>query len=157
MKKLLKKKYFLVPLITIAALGVCAGAVYAATALTFPGQVNVVAATNDIKVYSDPDCKFELTALQWTDLPVGGESIKTVYVKDIGNTDASVTATLQGAPDGVALKSGTNTVQIKAGTSDQFDLILEANQSAALAALSFSVVFNSTPVFVNPYPIFVNK
>jgi len=150
MKKLLKRKIFFVPLIAVIASAVFSGAVYAATAIIEPGQVNVVAATNDIIIYSDSACNFEITKIIWTDLPVGGERTRIVYVKNIGNTDALVVATLQGAPAGVALKVGTDSVTVTAGSQASFTLYLEATQAAPIAPASFTVTFTSTPVYVNP-------
>jgi hypothetical protein len=150
MKKLLKRKIFFVPLIIVIALVVFAGGVYAATVVTEPGQVNVVAATNDIKVYLDSGCNFEITKIIWADLPVGGETTKTVYIKNIGNTDATVTAVLQDAPAGVNLKSDTNSIIVPAGQPATFNLVLDATQAAPIAPASFTVTFTSIPNFVNP-------
>jgi len=150
MKKLLKKKIFFIPLIVVIALVVFAAGVYAATAIMLPGQVNIVAATNDIKVYLDSGCNFEITKIVWADLPVGGERTKTVYIKNFGNTEATVTAALQGAPAGVNLKVDSNTLQVPAGEQGSFPLILDATQTAVTAAASFTVTFTSTPNFVNP-------
>jgi hypothetical protein len=150
MKKLLKKKIFFVPLIVVIALVVFAGGVYAATAIMLPGQVNIVAATNDIKVYLDSGCNFEITKIIWNDLPVGGERTKTVYIKNIGNTDADVVATLQGAPAGMAFKVGTDSMLVPAGSQTSFPLILEATQAAPIAAASFTVTLTPNPVYVKP-------
>jgi hypothetical protein len=150
MKKLLKRKIFLVPLLIVIALVVFAGGVYAATVITKPGQVNIVAATNDIKVYLDSGCNFEITKIIWNDLPVGGETTKTVYVKNFGNTDATVTAALQGAPAGVNLKVNTDSQTVLAGQPATFNLVLDAAQAAPIASASFTVTFTSTPIYVNP-------
>ena len=150
MKKLMKRKIFFIPLIVVIALVVFAGGVYAATAIMLPGQVNIVAATNDIKVYLDSGCNFEITKIIWNDLPVGGERTKTVYIKNIGNTDANVVASLQGAPAGVNLKVNTDSMTVLAGQPATFNLVLDATQAAPIAAASFTVTFTSTPNYVNP-------
>ena len=150
MKRLLKRKIFFVPLIIVIALVVFAGGVYAATVITKQGQVNIVAATDDIKVYLDSGCNFEITKIIWSDLPVGGETTKTVYVKNFGNTDATVTAALQGAPAGVNLKVDTDSQTVLARQPATFNLVLDAAQSAPIAAASFTVTFTSTPIYVNP-------
>lgn len=149
MKKLLKIKIFSVPLVLVVAVAVFGGAVYAATTLTLPGQVNIVAATCDIKIYSDPECNFEITKIIWDDLPVGGERTKTVYVKNTGNTDAKVTAVLQSPPAGVAFKLGTNSILVNSGAQVGFTLFLEATQAAQIASAAFTVNFASAPVYVN--------
>jgi hypothetical protein len=120
MKKFLKNKVVFGIVISLAAMAVFSGIVYAATSIDVPGNVNVVQATNDIELYSDPACKYPLTSLTWPDLPNGGERTKNVYVKNVGNTDAEVTATLVGAPTGVFLNPDTSTIEIGYGKSMLF-------------------------------------
>jgi len=150
MKKVLKRKSFVIPLIVVTAIVVFGVAVYAATAIIVPGQVNIVAATNDIKIYSDSAYTFELTKIIWGDLPIGGERGRNVYIRNIGNTDAKVVATLQGAPAGVALKVNTDSINITAGSQSAFTLYLEAAITAEIESSSFTVTFTSTPIYVNP-------
>ena len=150
MKKLLKKKIFFVPLMVVIIVAVFGGAVYAATTLALPAQANIVAATNDIKIFSDSGYYFEITKKTWNDLPVGGERTKTVYVKNTGNTDANVIAVLQDAPAGVSLKAGTDSIKLTSGAQSGFTLYLEATQTAPIALASFTVTFTSAPVYANP-------
>jgi hypothetical protein len=144
LKILLKRRFLLISLIvTILAL-VIASAVWAATVFTIPAQVNVVAPTYDIAVFSDPACTIPLTNLVWAaDLPQGGERDRTVYIKNVGNMDALVTATLQSPPSGVTLENDTITVSM--GTSSSFDVVLVASADAQLgAAQKFTITFTST-------------
>ena len=150
MKKRLKKKIFIMPLIIVIAVLSLGGAVYAAYAITVPGQVNIVAATNDIKVYSTPNYTFELAKIIWDDLPIGGERCRDVYIKNLGNTDAKVVVTLQGAPAGVGLKAGTSALYIEAGSQSAFSLCLEATTTTQTESSSFTLTFTSTPIYVNP-------
>ncbi|MDD5190368.1 MAG: hypothetical protein PHE50_04930 [Dehalococcoidales bacterium] len=150
MKMLLKKKTLGISLAVVMTVAVFGGAVYAVTSTTFPGQVNIVAATNDIKIFSDSSYMFELTKITWNDLPVGGERTRTVYIRNIGNTNAVVTASLVNAPAGVALAEGTTSMIINAGSQGDFNLTLEANTTVNTGSASFTVSFNSTPDYVNP-------
>ena len=92
MKFLLKRKFVVIPLIvTIVALAI-AGVVLATNQIIISGQANVVSATYDIEVYSDPACTVQLPQpLTWSVLPTGEKRSKTVYLKNTGNSDASVT------------------------------------------------------------------
>ena len=98
MKFLLKRKFVVIPLIvTIVALAI-AGVVLATNQIIISGQANVVSATYDIEVYSDPACNVQLPQpLTWSVLPTGEKRSKTVYLKNTGNSDASVTPTLSSA------------------------------------------------------------
>jgi len=150
MKKFLRNKLLFGVVISVLAMAAFSGIVYAATmSVSVPGSVNVVAASNDIKLFSDPDCKYALKSLAWDDLPVGGERTKHVYILNVGNTDAEVTATLSGAPAGISLNAGSSTITVTAGQSSQFTLYLEAEQTAPQAAASFTVTFTSNPAYVN--------
>ena len=129
--------------VIILALAI-AGSVLAANLINIPGKINVVAATYDIEVYSDPACTVPLTSLVWaSDLPQGGERVRTVYIKNVGNMDALVTATLGSAPAGVTIQN--NTVTVTRGTSSQFDVDLVASATANLGAgQTFTITFTST-------------
>lgn len=150
MNILLKRKIFVIPLIVVMAVAVFGGVIYAATAITVPGQVNIVVATNDIEVYSNSRYTVELTEIIWNDLPVGGEKYRIVYIRNIGNTDAQVVATLQGAPAGVTLREGADTIVISRRSQAAFTLYLEAATTANIGSSSFTVTFTSTPIYVNP-------
>ena len=144
MKILLKRKLLLMSLIVAILILVFAGTVLAATAIMVPAQVNVVAATYDVQVYSDIACTIPLKNLVWaSDLPQGGERDRTVYIKNMGNMDALVIATLQSAPDGVTLPN--NTIIVQRGASVSFDLALQATASAHIgSAQTFTIVFTSS-------------
>ena len=144
MEILKKRKFLLISLIvTILALMI-AGTVLATTVFNIPAQVNVVAPTYDIEVYSDSACTIPLTSVIWaSDLPQGGERDMTVYVKNVGNMDASVLATLENAPSGVSLIN--DTITVARGSSAAFDLELQANALAQLgAAQKFTINFTSS-------------
>ena len=150
MKKLMKNRLIFGIVVSVMAMAVLAGIVYAATIVQLSSQVNIVAATNDIKVFSDPACKYEITSLTWADLPQGGESTKRIYILNTGNTDAEVTATLVGAPTGLFLKEGSDVITVTAGKSAGFDLMLEANTTATVGSPTFTVNLTCAPAFVNP-------
>jgi hypothetical protein len=133
----------------VVAVALFAGVVYALTELIVPGQVNIVAATNDIKICSDNTYSFELQKIIWSDLPVGGERCKTVFIKNLGNTDAHVVAILQGAPSQISLKVGADSIDIERGDKAPFPLYLEASPTANIESASFTVTFTSTPIYKN--------
>ena len=144
MKILLKRKLLLIPLIVIILAAVIAGTVLAATTIIIPGKVNVVAATYDIQVYLDAGCTIPLTSVVWAaDLPQGGQQTRTVYIKNIGNMDASVVGTLQSPPDGVTLVN--DPIIVSAGTSSAYDLTLQASASAQIgSSQTFTITFTSS-------------
>lgn len=144
MKILLKRRLLLISLIVTILVLAITGTVLAATLIVIPAKVSVVAATYDIQVYSDPACTMPLTSLVWaSDLPQGGERVRTIYLKNVGNMDAFITASLQSPPAGVTIVNNTTT--ISRGTSTAFDIDLEASASAQIgSSQSFTININSS-------------
>ena len=118
------------------------GIVLAANQVIILGQVNVVSATYDIEVYADPGCTIQLTPpLTWSVLPTGEKRSKTVYVKNIGNSDALVTPTLQSSVTGVTLTPIS--VTVPRGGSASLSLQLNAAASAPLGSATLTITLNS--------------
>lgn len=141
MKFLLKRKFVVIPLIvTIVALAI-AGVVLATNQIIISGQANVVSATYDIEVYSDPACTVQLPQpLTWSVLPTGEKRSKTVYLKNTGNSDASVTPTLSSAA-GVTLAPVT--VTVPRGGSSSLSLQLIASPSAPIGSAPLTITLTS--------------
>ena len=142
MKFLLKRKFFFIPLIIIIVVLVIGGVVFAANQIIISGQANVVSATYDIEVYSDPDCTIKITPpLTWNILPAGEKRSKTVYIKNIGNSDAQVTPTLQSSVSGLTLTPVSVTVP-RGGTA-ALSLQLVASVSAPIGSASLTISLTS--------------
>lgn len=151
LKKLLKRRFIAVPLVIIMTLAVCSGIVYAATTLSYPSSVRVVSSSSSIIIYSDSTYIRQLQNIEWNDLPVGGETVTTVYIKNVGNTDAIVTASISNAPAGIWLDPGSSSIEITAGETAEMNLKLEASASASSAlSSSFTIGFTSVPKYLNP-------
>ena len=144
LKTLLKKRVLLISVIAAILALVIGGIVLADTVITVPGQINVVAPTYDIEVFSDAACTIPLTSVIWaSDIPQGGERTETVYVKNVGNMDDSVLATLVNAPSGVSLVN--DTILVPRGESEAFDLELQATATAQIGATQkFTITFTSS-------------
>ena len=142
MKISLKRKLVVIPLVvTIMALAIV-GIVLAANQVIIPGQANVVSATYDIEVYADPACTIQLTPpLTWSILPTGEKRSKTVYVKNIGNSDALVTPTLQSSVSGVTLTPAQ--VTVPRGGSVALSLQLNATANASLGSSTLTITLTS--------------
>ena len=142
MKILLKKRFIVVPLTVIIMVLTIGGIVLAANQVIILGQVNLVSATYDIEVYADPGCTIQLTPpLTWSVLPTGEKRSKTVYVKNIGNSDALVTPTLQSSVTGVTLTPIS--VTVPRGGSASLSLQLNAAASAPLGSATLTITLNS--------------
>ena len=144
MKILLKRKFLLISLIVAVLALIITGSVLADTVFNVPAQVNVVAPTYDIGVYSDSACTIPLKNLIWaSDLPQGGQRDMILYVKNEGNMDASILATLQNPPSGVTLEN--NRILVSRGSNQSFDLILQASPTANLGtSQKFTITFTSS-------------
>ena len=142
MKFLLKKRLVFIPLIIIIAVLAIGGIVLAANQVIIQGQANIVSATYDIEVYADPACTIPLTPpLTWSILPTGEKRSKTVYVKNIGNSDALVTAALQTSVSGVTLAPVQ--VTVPRGGSTGLSLQLNAAPTAPLGSAALTIVLTS--------------
>jgi len=149
---LLKRKIVVVPLVVAAVALLITGVVYAVSSIVIPGKVNVVTATSDIKLYSDPNLTDELTTLVWGDLPAGsGTRFRTIYIKNLGNSDVNVVATAQNLPTGVTLADEANTV-VPRGGSGSLTITLTARKTAVLgpASSAFTITITSTVVDNTP-------
>lgn len=149
MQKLFKRKMVFIPLIA-AALGlIIASTVFATTMIIVPGKVNVIVASYDIQLYSNASYTQELTSVTWTDLVQGADrSSKTIYIKNTGNTDITVTANLISPPEGLLLKN--NTIDVPKNGGGQMNLTLGASSTTTPNAYNLSIEFESAPVFANP-------
>ena len=135
MKILLKKRFIVVPLTVIIMVLTIGGIVLAANQVIILGQVNVVSATYDIEVYADPGCTIQLTPpLTWSVLPTGEKRSKTVYVKNIGNSDALVTPTLQSSVTGVTLTPISVTVPRGGSASLSLQLHTSRKKDSSLSS-----------------------
>jgi hypothetical protein len=142
LKFLLKKRLIFIPLIIIIAVLAIGGIVLAANQLIIPGQANIVSATYDIEVYADPACTIPLTPpLTWSILPTGEKRSKTVYVKNVGNSDALITPTLQTSVSGVTLAPVS--VTVPRGGSIGLSLQLISTPSASLGSASLTITLSS--------------
>ena len=142
MKFLLKKRLVFIPLIIIIAVLAIGGIVLAANQVIISGQANIVSATYDIEVYADPACTIQLTPpLTWSILPTGEKRSKTVYVKNIGNSDALVTPTLQSSVSGVTLTPVQ--VTVPRGGSVALSLQLNATANASLGSSTLTITLTS--------------
>ena len=148
MKTLLKRKFVAIT-IAIAVLSlVITGTVWAISSFAIPSQVKVVAATSDIKLYTDPALTDEVKSLVWADLPAGsGTRFRTIYIKNFGNSDVNVVATVQGLPSGVTLVGEAKTV-VQRGGSGSLTITLMASKTAVLDASfsAFTLTVTSTVV-----------
>ncbi|MCW4005357.1 MAG: hypothetical protein NWF04_01965 [Candidatus Bathyarchaeota archaeon] len=75
---------------------VSSGALSALTAsktLPSTGMLSPVEASVNIGIYSDITCTQEATALSWGTLEPGENTNQTVYIKNIGTADATLTMT----------------------------------------------------------------
>lgn len=147
MKNYLKHKAVIIPVVFTALAVIITGTVYAATTLSVPGKVTVVTATCDIKVFSDAEGRYELTGIEWNDLPQGGKRYQKVYLQNIGNSDADVTIQLVNPPSGVTLEleSGEEPILLERGKTAPVELTLKADKAALLGGslATFSVSFSS--------------
>lgn len=145
MRKFVKQKWLGIPLLfyAIQAL-VIAGIVLAATVLIIPSHVRVVeappAATYDIVAYSDAGCTVLLAAVEWGDVVKGATATKTVYIKNVGNANASVSVGGTGNPK-VVLTGGP--VVVNTGMSQPFVLSLAVAGNATAGDINFDTTFTS--------------
>lgn len=146
MKTISKRKLIFIPLVVGAIALIITGTVFAVTSFVIPGQVKVVPATCDIKLYSDSGLTTELTSLAWGDLPAGsGTRLRTIYIKNLGNSDADVVAKVQNLPAGVTQTEEAETV-VPRGGSGSLTITLMASKTAVLGAASPTINITSIPV-----------
>jgi hypothetical protein len=152
LKTLLKRKLVAIPLAIAVLSLIITGTVFAVTSFIIPGQVNVVPATSDIKLYSDPSFTNELKSLAWGDLPAGsGTRFRTIYIQNLANCDVDVVATAQNLPSGVTLAEEPKTMLTRGGNGS-LTIRLTASQTATMGlSTGVTLTITSTPV-PNPVP-----
>lgn len=148
MKRFLKKRFLGIPILVILLTVVTAVAVLAATILTIPSHVKIVEApppplTYDIEAYSDSECTLPLTFIEWGEIVKGENKVKTVYIKNVGTGNASVSVS---TPDpGVRDSDLTGgPVTVAAGASAAFELTLTVDAVATPGDINFDTVFTNT-------------
>lgn len=149
MRQFLKTKFLGIPLLAYAVQAmVIVGIVLAATVLIVPSHVRIVepppAATYDIVAYSDAGCTILLAAIEWGDVIKGATATKTVYIKNVGTGNASVSATTTGLNPKVVLTGGP--VVVNAGASQPFVLSLAVAGNATLGDVNFDTTFTSAGI-----------
>jgi hypothetical protein len=103
------------------------GALISSTTLASSGVI----ATANIGVYSDSACTQSLTSVNWGNLSPGGSVARTIYVKNLGTTQ--VTISMTGANWNPTSADGPLTL-----TWNREGTVLSANQ-VATATLTLSV------------------
>ena len=135
--------FFIIPVIIIALVLATAGVVLAVNSITIPAKANVVKATFDIEAYADPGCTIALpNPLVWSSLPTGESRSKTIYLKNTGNSDSKVVATMS-PTSGVTIADDTSVTVPRGGTASLV-LTLQASPSANIGATTITISLNAS-------------
>jgi hypothetical protein len=143
MKILFKKRILLIPIVSIAAALIVTGVVIGATAFSIPGKVDVTQATFDIEIYSDPAYSEPIKEINWNTVTQGRDLFKTVYVKNVSNSDVEVTATIQPPIDGITFATGSDKISVPIGKSVSWQITLKVARTVIPQQYLFAVHFES--------------